>query len=63
MRHNVTIPNWSEGVPLTITGVEAADEAGAIASVVAWVNRYAGYDYCAALPAGTIVATCREGEE
>lgn len=53
MKYNVTIPEWTEGVPLVITNVEAACEAEARAYVVAWVNRRAGLDYCAGLPAGT----------
>lgn len=55
MFYAVTIPDWTEGVPLTIENVEAADKNAAIAAVVAWVNRRAGYDYCAALPEGTTV--------
>lgn len=55
MKYNVTIPNWTEGCPLTLTNVDAENETGARAVVVAWVNRRAGFDYCTDLPAGTVV--------
>ena len=51
----MTIPQWTEGRPLVLTNIEAADEAGARAYVVEWVNRRAGRAYCTELPPGTVV--------
>lgn len=53
MKFDVVIPDWSEGCPLRIGGIEADDKTGAEKIVVEWVNRRAGYDYCQKLPDGT----------
>jgi hypothetical protein len=51
----VEIPCWSDGCPLTITGIEAMHDDHALEIVVDWVNRRAGYHYCNRLPPGTKV--------
>lgn len=51
--YSVTIPYWSEGCPLTLTGIRAVSRRDAVIQAIQWVNRYAGYHYCDALPAGS----------
>lgn len=52
--YEIIIPDWLEGCSLTVPAA-AESAAGALAAVVAWVNRRAGYRYCDRLPPGTRV--------
>jgi hypothetical protein len=55
MKFYVTIPCWSDGVPLTLKNLEAENESDAYQKAVDWVNSYAGYHYCDKLPVDTKV--------
>jgi len=55
MKFDVTIPQWSEGKPMTFKGIEADTAVEATAKTVNMVNQIAGYHYCDNLPVGTTV--------
>jgi hypothetical protein len=55
MKYDVEIPDWTEGKPLHVVGIESPDPRAALCRVIDWVNRLAGYSYCCELPAGTKV--------
>jgi cupin superfamily acireductone dioxygenase involved in methionine salvage len=54
MKYGVKIPDWTEGLPMTII-VEAENESDAYQKTVDWINKYAGYHYCDKLPIDTTV--------
>lgn len=51
--YSVTIPCWTEGVPLHINNITAESGHKAWAWVVDYVNRRAGFHYCDDLPFGS----------
>ncbi len=59
MTYEVTIPDWTEGLPLTVK-VNAESENEALQKVTDWVNKRAGYHYCDNLPLGTKVGVKEE---
>lgn len=53
MTCDVTIHDWSEGLPLTFTAVPGPSLEWIHFAIVCWVNRLAGHHHCSHLPAGT----------